>query len=671
MVYGVQFSSGNVPLLQHKPLKDTDEGCTRYGSTLDIEEPSSSDNLAVGGKGALKRSLLYTFATFACLGAVIVSFLQFTNYGDADPEQRALPQAHSDGAPATQRLCDFSEFVVAQDEAALPKGYVLSTQPGKHWADLIDFNGNVKHRWFYGAHPIAKSAVLTPEGHLFFAAHDARNDATSLEKLILEDNDVASELVELDWDSKVVRMCALNTRHDGDESVYFQHHDQVMMPNGNYLVIAGRLRTWDDVAAHLDVPKSLVAKRSIHEVDGHHGYLVEDGVMELKHIHGMEHCEVVWEWWSLDHVIQDVQEGSASYGEVASAPQLLDFTYYDEKAGPQFTHLNSIDYDPSLDQILINSMVTAEVYFIDHSTTTEEAGGRSGGKYGRGGDYLYRWGNDAAFQHSETGKKCFHSHGAKWVPRGRGFPNEGSVMWFDNGHFRMNPDIREAKKENEDPQQFIKHIARKYNVDIADVVLHQSGVVGLDQSAMQVFTPKQQNGVYSTHTNSTTFQPKDFALSCDVLPKACMRFGGVVPMPNGTYLVTCGFTPSAFEEAPADGGRVWKLYLIDSQCKLLWEMYDPYPRSITAVDDPSSPNFEEGANMYNGMVDFVGRPSWGNFYTTYVPPDHPALSGNASLYADTEECSSVVWKKLSDATMKFTKEQTQKIQSRWIDMSDW
>ena len=53
--------------------------------------------------------------------------------------------------------------------------------------------------------------------------------------------------------------------------------------------------------------------------------------------------------------------------------------------------MNAVDYNAEFDQLMISVHNLSEVWIIDHSTTTAEAAGHTGGRSGKGGDILYRW----------------------------------------------------------------------------------------------------------------------------------------------------------------------------------------------------------------------------------------------------------------------------------------
>ncbi|MBC8256477.1 MAG: hypothetical protein H8E85_04130, partial [Candidatus Marinimicrobia bacterium] len=93
--------------------------------------------------------------------------------------------------------------------------------------------------------------------------------------------------------------------------------------------------------------------------------------------------------------------------------------------------LNAISYIADFVQIVISPLPHDEIFVIDHSTTTEEAAGHSGGNYGKGGDFLYRWGNP---QNYGRGNNSYHiigsQHSINWIPEG--YPGEGNFILFNN-----------------------------------------------------------------------------------------------------------------------------------------------------------------------------------------------------------------------------------------------
>ena len=115
---------------------------------------------------------------------------------------------------------------------------------------------------------------------------------------------------------------------------------------------------------------------------------------------------------------------------IVNHPELLNINYLTQK---DWLHCNGVDYNPILDQVVISSHNTNEWYVIDHSTTTAQAASHSGGNSGKGGDFLYRWGNPAAYQ--ATGTKYLNvTHDAHWIPEfpGVSFSKSGRLTGFNN-----------------------------------------------------------------------------------------------------------------------------------------------------------------------------------------------------------------------------------------------
>jgi len=179
--------------------------------------------------------------------------------------------------------------------------------------------------------------------------------------------------------------------------------------------------------------------------------------------------EIVWEWHVWDHLIQDRDPKLRFFGKPEEHPEriyingdfgrrrdseeemaqlrALGYIADSPPAGGQPTldpnrnndwnHANSISYNPELDQIVISVLRFSEIWVIDHSTTTEEAAGRSGGNGGKGGDLLYRWGNPQTYLGPGFAQQqqLFSQHDVRWIPDG--WPGAGNLTVFNNGRGRF------------------------------------------------------------------------------------------------------------------------------------------------------------------------------------------------------------------------------------------
>ncbi|MBU2994852.1 aryl-sulfate sulfotransferase [Cellulophaga baltica] len=192
---------------------------------------------------------------------------------------------------------------------------------------------------------------------------------------------------------------------------FLAHHDVELLPNGNLLIMA-----WERISPELAASKGVFVNHD----------LFPEKLIEVDYVTK----EIVWEWRSWDHIIQNLNEGFDSYAEISEYPNKIDINYYDEPNG-DIMHANAIEYDSNKDIIYLSVNYYSEVWVIDHSTTTEEASGFVGGTYNLGGDLIYRFGNPKAYDNL-MGEQIFdRNHFPNLIEAG--FPGEGNLMVFDNG----------------------------------------------------------------------------------------------------------------------------------------------------------------------------------------------------------------------------------------------
>ena len=282
------------------------------------------------------------------------------------------------------------------------------------------------------------------------------------------------------------------------------HHDVRILPNDNILLIAWESKSRTEAIAAGRNPSHL-------STNG----MMPDHIIEVEPTSPTS-GEIVWEWHVWDHLIQDYDPSKANYGAVADHPELVDINYV-TSTQTDWMHSNSVDYNEEFDQILISVHNFNEIWIIDHSTTTAEAAGHTGGNSGKGGDLLYRWGNPAAYRKGTINdKKFFLQHDATWIDKG--FPGEGNILVFNNG-------------------------AERHYSTVDEITTPVDGNGEYYLTPGSAYGPTTQTWVYSP-------SPSFYA----------SHLSGATRLKNGNTLICNGETGKVFEVTPA-GATVWQLNL--------------------------------------------------------------------------------------------------------------
>ena len=292
-----------------------------------------------------------------------------------------------------------------QNDPGSFEGYTLFNTLTSTTSYLIDHNGLLVNSW-QSNYVIGNSQYLLENGDLLRTADPGGNQ-------IISAGGDAGRVEKYDWEGNLI------WEFDYNSAFYRLHHDLAPMPNGNILMVAWEAKSRDEAIAAGRDPQLMTESG-----------LWPDHIIEVEPTDSVG-GNIVWEWHSWDHLIQDFDSTKANYGVVADHPELIDINYMRD-IGPDWMHVNAIDYNPELDQILINSPFFGEFWIIDHSTTTEEAAGHSGGNSGKGGDILYRWGNPQTYRAGNAENRWFYNHhDAQWIDEG--LPGAGNILVFNNG----------------------------------------------------------------------------------------------------------------------------------------------------------------------------------------------------------------------------------------------
>jgi len=422
----------------------------------------------------------------------------------------------------------FNSLAFSQNQEKLIQSLPLNREEGHFlytpWHStttyLINETGGVNHTWHSIYYPLYDS-YMGDNGSIYLAIDSGQGG-----------------FQKISYNSTV-----LWEYHYTRDSSYATH-DIVPLPNGDIIIIMQEIKSR---------AQAIQAGRNPNTISNQ----FYPNMLIQVHQTGPTSGDIVWEWHVWDHLIQDFDASKDNYGNVSLHPELANINF-DQYWSPGWPYVNSVDYNPKFDQILISAHNFDEVWIIDHSTTTEEAASHEGGVYGHGGDLLYRWGNPQTYNRGDAGdKKLYFQHQCCWVKPG--LPGAGNILVFSNGNTRPGGPISSVDEFTPD-----------VNNDTGEYYLPPGGTYGPGDLSWHYLLPQNL---------------------------FCGGFGGAQRMLNGNTLICAGWVGIFIEVNP------------DQQ--VVWTYINPYPYQYDEVYRTQYiPPYEPQNNIPD--LECNGNLSWSN-----------------------------------------------------------
>lgn len=289
-------------------------------------------------------------------------------------------------------------------------GFALYNLQNQNTTYLINKDGNIEHNWSCSV-PCNYAVLLKDNGNIVRGGVYPSNQ--------LNGAAIGGLIQEIDPSGNTVWEFVYSTAD------YCSHHDITLLPNGNVILTA-----WE-VKSTAELTQAGMSNVTSEKWPTHFIEVQQDGTGG----------QIVWEWHIWDHLIQDFDPSKDNYGIVADHPELMDINAISGGSGGpggpggpgggDWFHVNGVDYNEELDQLVFSSRFASEIYIIDHSTTTAEAASHTGGNSGMGGDFIYRWGNPSNYGSSGAQTIAQAVHDPRWITND-GRPNGGYIQFFNN-----------------------------------------------------------------------------------------------------------------------------------------------------------------------------------------------------------------------------------------------
>ncbi|MEI6914894.1 MAG: aryl-sulfate sulfotransferase [Armatimonadota bacterium] len=423
------------------------------------------------------------------------------------------------------------------DSARADNGYTLFGVSGTTY--LLDMEGRKVHTW-----PIGTNPHLLDNGNILDALTD--------------DPSGFGGFKEVDWDGNTV------WQHSETRTTYHPHHDFIRIFNPKLnafttLYIANKDFTQAELIAAganpATVPSTGGQMDAIVEVDSS--------------------GNVVWEWCFFDHTVQNFDSSKTHYVDsgktIADYPGKLNINLTGHPLKSDWLHCNSLDYNQSLDQIVINS-VQGEFYVIDHGGTFIAGNPTSSTALAAtsAGDFLYRFGDPARYDQgsppsvledwtqSTTGNKQIGgAHDIQWIAEG--LSGAGHFLIFNNAEYLS------------------EHTSQSYVMEI-DPYLDTSG----NDTGHYVNPPYAG---YNTVTSPDVTDKTPKLISKQVVWNYASKSNltlysqigcSAQRLPNGNTLI-CADTYGYVTEVTTDGQTVWDYIVPNTKNGIVQEIGDSLP----------------------------------------------------------------------------------------------
>ncbi|MDO6470141.1 aryl-sulfate sulfotransferase [Maribacter sp. 1_MG-2023] len=333
--------------------------------------------------------LFYTFLT-SCSSDNNTTFQSSEeNIEITDTTEEEIEESAYD---TTKKLVGELGNVTIYNQELITDHYILVNDAAANSVYLMDKNADLIYQWPLGERIIGNDVLLLDDGTLLASLESDNTEFAfggqgGIIQIINKSGDAL-------WNFEYS-----NTEHRF-------HHDVELLPNGNILAIA-----WEKMTAEEAISNGYQLNNDIYP----------ESIIEINPTTN----EIVWEWHSKNHLIQNLDDTKLNFGNIEDNPQLINLNYV-EAANGNIMHANGISYDDVNDLIFLSVNYYSEVWVIDHSTNAEETTSHSGGNFNRGGDLVYRFGNPTVQNDNITERLFVNNH----------YPNlfeQGKILVYTNG----------------------------------------------------------------------------------------------------------------------------------------------------------------------------------------------------------------------------------------------